>query len=160
MNPLSLPVQTMTSRDLADLVELRHDNVRRTIETLATKGVIALPQSEEVPNVGPGPKTVSVYRVGKRDSYVIVAQLSPEFTARLVDRWQELESRAAPVPALNMRDPKQVIAAALQLIEVNGELQAKVETLAVKVEAMLAAGAEYSVSRLALRASAAHSSLS
>jgi phage antirepressor YoqD-like protein len=29
---------------------------------------------------------------GKRDSYVVVAQLSPEFTARLVDRWQELEA--------------------------------------------------------------------
>ncbi|WP_433703745.1 hypothetical protein [Paraburkholderia sacchari] len=30
------------------------------------------------------------YRVCKRDSYVFVAQLSPEFTARLVDHWQEL----------------------------------------------------------------------
>ena len=28
--------------------------------------------------------------VGKRDSYVIVAQLSTEFLARLVDRWPEL----------------------------------------------------------------------
>ncbi len=35
------------------------------------------------------------YRVGKRDSYVIVAQLSPEFTARLVDRWQELEKQVS-----------------------------------------------------------------
>jgi hypothetical protein len=33
--------------------------------------------------------------VGKRDSYVIVAQLSPEFTARLVDRWQELEQQVS-----------------------------------------------------------------
>lgn len=31
------------------------------------------------------------YLISKRDSYIIVAQLSPEFTARLVDRWQELE---------------------------------------------------------------------
>ncbi|TBL45867.1 phage regulatory protein/antirepressor Ant, partial [Klebsiella oxytoca] len=33
-----------------------------------------------------------------RDSYVIVAQLSPEFTARLVDRWQELESKQSLIP--------------------------------------------------------------
>jgi len=33
--------------------------------------------------------------VGGRDSYVVVAQLSPEFTAWLVDRWQELEAELA-----------------------------------------------------------------
>jgi phage regulator Rha-like protein len=33
--------------------------------------------------------------VNKRDSYVVVAQLCPEFTARLVDRWQELEAQAS-----------------------------------------------------------------
>jgi len=90
---------TMSSREIADLVEKRHDNVLRTIEGLAARGAITPPQSEEVPNDGPGPKTIRQYRVGKRDSYVIVAQLSPEFTARLVDRWQELEL-AAPAPAL------------------------------------------------------------
>lgn len=93
---------TMTSRDIAELVELRHDNVKRTIETLADRGVITLPQSEEVRNPGPGPKTIAVYRVGKRDSYVIVAQLSPEFTARLVDRWQELEEGVAPSHAFQV----------------------------------------------------------
>ena len=36
------------------------------------------------------------YSIGKRDSYVIVAQLSPQFTAALVDRWQELEAQSAP----------------------------------------------------------------
>ncbi|EFD2953112.1 DNA-binding protein [Escherichia coli] len=30
---------------------------------------------------------------GKRDSIIVVAQLSPEFTARLVDRWRELEEQ-------------------------------------------------------------------
>ncbi len=80
---------TMTSLEIAELVEKRHDNVKRTIETLANSGVIELPQFEEVKNhLG---QTVSVYLVDKRSSYIVVAQLSPEFTARLVDRWQELE---------------------------------------------------------------------
>ncbi|MFJ1253830.1 hypothetical protein [Cupriavidus sp. CuC1] len=58
--------------------------LKRTIETLAERGVIRLPQIEEVSNPGPfGPKTIAEYRVSKRDSYVIVAQLSPEFTAHL-----------------------------------------------------------------------------
>lgn len=63
--------------------------MKRTIERLADRVVIQLPPLEEVKNhLG---QTVEEYRIGKRDSYVIVAQLSPESTARLVDRWQELE---------------------------------------------------------------------
>ena len=85
---------TMSSREIADLVEKRHDNVLRTVETLVTRGAITLPQFEEVLSAGPGPRAVGQYRIGKRDSYVVVAQLSPEFTARLVDRWQELEAQA------------------------------------------------------------------
>lgn len=84
---------TMSSREIADLVGLRHDNVKRTIESLAKSKVIQLPQIEEVKNHRR--QTVTAYRFGKRDSYVIVAQLSPAFTARLVDRWQELEEQAA-----------------------------------------------------------------
>jgi phage antirepressor YoqD-like protein len=37
------------------------------------------------------------YFVSKRDSYVIVAQMSPAFTAALVDRWQELEEQQKPI---------------------------------------------------------------
>lgn len=82
---------TMSSREIADLVEKRHDNVKRTIETLIGRGVISHPQIEDGQKSANG-TAEKIYRIGKRDSYVIVAQLSPEFTARLVDRWQELES--------------------------------------------------------------------
>ena len=100
---------TMSSREIADPVEKRHDNVLRTIESLLARGTISLPQLEEMSNDGPGPKMIGQYRIGKRDSYVIVAQLSPEFTARLVDRWQDLEAAA---PALAV---PQSFAAALRL---------------------------------------------
>ncbi|SDR52806.1 Rha family transcriptional regulator [Paraburkholderia tuberum] len=88
---------TMSSREIAELVESRHDKVKQSIERLAERGVIQLPPMGEVKNhLG---QTVAEYRICKRDSYVIVAQLSPEFTARLVDRWQELENSVA-VPAV------------------------------------------------------------
>lgn len=93
---------TMTSREMADLVEKRHDSVKRTIEALAARGAIGAPQSVEYLDSLNRP--AHEYKVGKRDSYVIVAQLSPEFTARLVDRWQELEAGAvAALP--NFNDP-------------------------------------------------------
>jgi phage regulator Rha-like protein len=93
MNELILAnkVKTMTSLEIAELVEKRHDNVKRTIETLASGGVIELPQIEEIPTAT---KPVKVCLLDKRSSLIVVAQLSPEFTARVVDRWQELEAQA------------------------------------------------------------------
>ncbi len=86
---------TMTSREIADLVESRHDSVKLCIDRLVSKGVISRPPMVDGNKAANG-IIEAQYLVCKRDSYVIVAQLSPEFTARLVDRWQELES-ALPV---------------------------------------------------------------
>lgn len=111
----------MTSQEIAELVDKRHDSVKRTIETLANQGVIAFPQIEEKPPTGGRPGTVYVFagEKGKRDSIVVVAQLSPEFTARLVDRWQELESGAAVLP--------QTLPEALRLAADLAERKAKAE---------------------------------
>ncbi|EGT9724679.1 DNA-binding protein [Salmonella enterica] len=83
---------SMTSIEIAELVGKRHDNVKRTIETLILRHVITSPQIEEKPTAG-RPTTYYLFEGerGKRDSIIIVAQLCPEFTARLVDRWRELE---------------------------------------------------------------------
>ncbi|EFO0655373.1 DNA-binding protein [Escherichia coli] len=90
---------SMTSIEIAELVGKRHDNVKRTIETLAKGGVIVRPQIEvfeKINNLGLR-RSVEAYvfegEQGKRDSIIVVAQLSPEFTARLVDRWRELEEQ-------------------------------------------------------------------
>ncbi|MGE8505158.1 MAG: Rha family transcriptional regulator [Pseudomonas sp.] len=85
---------TMSSREIAELLGCRHDSVKRTIDTLADKGLVTFTQTVEK---GRG-RPVTLYHVGKRDSYVIVAQLSPDFTAKLVDRWQELEAQVAATP--------------------------------------------------------------
>ena len=95
--------KTMSSLEIAELVESNHADVRRSIERLAAKvdgkgkektPVITLPPLAEVSNTGFGPRTISVYHLCKRDSLIVVAQLYPEFTARIVDRWQELEAQA------------------------------------------------------------------
>jgi phage regulator Rha-like protein len=93
----------MSSREIAELVDSRHDKVKQSIERLAERGVITLPPLGEYLDVLGRP--AKHYLVGKRDSYVVVAQLSPEFTARLVDRWQELEARQA-APAMDTDEDK------------------------------------------------------
>lgn len=99
MNALALIAQTMTSREITELVQSRHDKVKQSIERLAASGVIQLPPLREVKNhLG---QMVGEYHMGKRDCLVIVAQLSPIFLAVVVDRWQELEDKAAStLPAL------------------------------------------------------------
>lgn len=93
MNQLMVgsPQQTMTSREIADLVESRHADVciciERLIRSQAIGGYAAMPYTH--PQNG---QEYYEYHVRQRDSYVVVAQLSPQFTARLVDRWQELEA--------------------------------------------------------------------
>jgi phage regulator Rha-like protein len=84
---------TMSSREIAELLEKRHDDVKRSVKRLAERGVIVQPPTadEQDTDALGRKRTTSVYRLEKRDSYVVVAQLSPEFTARLVDRWDELE---------------------------------------------------------------------
>ncbi|EHR5159005.1 Rha family transcriptional regulator [Escherichia coli] len=90
---------SMTSVEIAELVGSQHSDVKRSIERLVAKNIIRKPPmavSEKINNLG--------FKVqyehylfegeqGKRDSIIVVAQLCPEFTARLVDRWRELEEQ-------------------------------------------------------------------
>lgn len=77
ITPSTSPL-TMSSLEIAELVNSRHDKVKQSIERLVDRGVI------DQPPVGDGPKSANqmitkIYNLGKRDSYVVVAQLSPEF---------------------------------------------------------------------------------
>lgn len=133
-------VVTMSSLDIATLVGSRHDKVKQSIERLSERGVIALPPMGEKATAG---RPVAFYvfegEQGKRDSIVVVAQLSPEFTARLVDRWQELEKQIAspafdPIAALN--DTEFLRGTLLTYSEKVIALEHKVEEMKPDVEAL------------------------
>lgn len=121
---------------IAELVGKRHDNVKRTIETLAKNGVIRLPQievSERINNLGFNVQYehyVFEGEQGKRDSIVVVAQLSPEFTARLVDRWRELEEAAVNIP----KTLPEALRLAADLAEQKMQLENQLAIAAPKVE--------------------------
>lgn len=90
--------QSMTSQQIAELVETRHSLVKQSIERLVAKGSISQPplvNGIKAANGVTPTHYVFTGEQGKRDSYVVVAQLSPEFTAALVDRWQELEQQVS-----------------------------------------------------------------
>jgi phage antirepressor YoqD-like protein len=119
--------RTMSSREIAQLVESRHSDVCTTIDRLVKRGAIsgyaAMPYTH--PQNG---RQYSEYQVNKRDSYVVVAQLSPEFTARLVDRWQELENQTSVPQSL-----PEALRLAADMAEQNAALEQKVQADAPKV---------------------------
>lgn len=85
--------QTMSSREIAELTKKEHRNIVPVIEQLIDGGVL----KNSRPNYYVHPQNKQQYLeyfADKRDSLVIVARLSPEFTAAVIDRWQELENKS------------------------------------------------------------------
>lgn len=88
----------MNSLEIAELTGSDHKDIKRSIYRLIKKGIIQNSPMAKVENkqsLSPN-RFSDVYvfegEQGKRDSIIVVAQNCPEFTARLVDRWQELEN--------------------------------------------------------------------
>ncbi|EEU5784267.1 DNA-binding protein [Escherichia coli] len=126
----------MTSIEIAELVGSRHDKVKQSIERLAVRGVIRNPPMvvfEKINNLGLlcGVEAyVFEGEQGKRDSIIVVAQLSPEFTARLVDRWRELEGATAKIP----QTFSEALRLAADLEDQKAELEKQLALAAPKVE--------------------------
>jgi len=90
--------EVMSSLEIAKLAETTNAEVKRVANILISQGLISHPQIEEGVRM-PNGRIESVYHFGERDSYVVMAQVSPRFTARLVDRWRALEAdKHAPAP--------------------------------------------------------------
>jgi phage antirepressor YoqD-like protein len=83
-------ILTMSSREIATITGKLHKNVTAVILSLHDAQLLTAEiQPSTFEHRG---NTYTEYNLNKRDSILLVARLSPEFTAALVDRWQELES--------------------------------------------------------------------
>lgn len=125
--------QTMSSREIAELLGKQHSNIKISAERLASAGVIGTLAAQEFTHNG---NQYTEYLLNKRDSLILVAQNCPEFTARIVDRWQELEAQATqPLNPANF-SRLQLIELAMQAEQERIESEQKRAALEVKVEAM------------------------
>lgn len=135
MNILTQSTDTkMTSQQIADLVGSRHDTVKKSIERMIGRGVISKPPMADGIKAANGVAT-QVYifsgEQGRLDSIIVVAQLSPEFTAALVKRWDELEKGAAQPTAPAIELPKDYLSALKALVSSEEEKQVIGEQLAI-----------------------------
>ncbi|MEB0170044.1 Rha family transcriptional regulator [Pseudomonas sp. CCC4.4] len=138
--PLNLPTRfafqpnvsrTMSSREIANVTGKRHDNVMQVIRALAADQILT-PESQESSFEHKG-NTYACWDLSKRDSLVLVARLSPEFTASVVDRWMELEGQAIQPRELSTMDILQI---AMESEKARLLLTIQVEAQAVKIHSM------------------------
>ena len=96
--------KTMSSREMAELCKKRHDNTLLIIRDLENRGLLENSRPQYYTHAQNGQQYIE-YISDKRDSLVIVARLSPEFMAAVIDRWQELEQQvSASQPVMAMPD--------------------------------------------------------
>lgn len=130
---------TMSSLEISELTGSRHDSVKRSIERLANSGIIAQPPMvvEQFIDANGQKRYVDVLvfsgEAGKRDSIVVVARISPAFTARIVDRWIELESKPTAPALPNFSNPAEAARAWADQVEENLHKQMRLEAQAPKV---------------------------
>ncbi|MBV4500399.1 Rha family transcriptional regulator [Pseudomonas shirazensis] len=85
--------RTMSSREIAELVEARHNDVVATIERLFAKNLLR--SSRKSRREATGGRPIEVYDLIERDTHLVIAGYSDEHRAKVIDRWQELESQVA-----------------------------------------------------------------
>lgn len=123
---------SMTCKDMSVLFDKRHSNVKRTIKTLASRGIIELPQNEII-KTATKPVEIFVFKgnQGKRDSLIVAAQISPEFTASIVDRWiyleNEVKSLTEQLEAIQRKDNNDALAGSFHGYGLNQRKQNKKE---------------------------------
>jgi phage antirepressor YoqD-like protein len=128
---------TMSSREIADLCETRHNQVVETIVRLFEKGVLR--ESRKTTRTHQptgGGRPTEVYDLTKRDTLVVVSGYNDELRARIIDRWQELEARPAINPVAMLNDPAAMRGILLSYTEKVLELQGRVEEMEPQVQAL------------------------
>lgn len=86
---------TMCSRDIADLTGKRHDHVIADINKMIEWLGDTCPDfSGELPDTYGRPQ--KVYFLPKRETLILVSGYNIDLRAKIIDRWQELESQQKP----------------------------------------------------------------
>src|SRR5471030_3522291 len=122
-------VVTMSSREIAALVQSKHSDVKRSAERLVVGGILSAPLAHTPYLHEQNGQEYQEYWFNKRDSLVLVAQLYPQFTAAVIDRWQKLEEQTQVPQSL-----PEALRLAADLAEQKQVLESQLAQAAPKVE--------------------------
>lgn len=136
LTPTAATPLTMSSREIADLVDARHNDVVATIERLFSKGLLR--SSRKSRREATGGRPIEVYDLCERDTHLVVAGYSDEHRARVIDRWQELErQRSLPSVPQSFAQALRLAAEQQEQIEMQQAALAAARPKVVYADAML-----------------------
>ena len=121
----------MSSREIAELMEKRHDHVLRDIKSLIDQGAICAPSFGEtsigVPGPNGGTRKTPVYLLDFDATMTLITGYDAKRRAMIIKRWRELETGAA-TPAFQIPQTlPEALRLAADLAEQNGTLQKQIE---------------------------------
>lgn len=130
-------VQTMSSREIAELTGKRHDNVMRDIREMLGQlyGEGGVLKFEDTYRHAQNGQTYPVFRLPKRECLILVSGYDVHLRAKIIDRWQELEARERADPMQMLNDPAAMRGLLLTYSEKVLAQQEQIETMTPKVEA-------------------------
>lgn len=128
LSPVAVPL-TMSSREIAWYVGTQHDSVLKTIRQLIERGVVF---GNETPYTHPqNQQTYPEFLLDYRNTMVVVSGYSAEVRAKIIDRWQALESKQASPAQLTRMD---ILKLAMASEQARIEAEAQLALAAPKVE--------------------------
>ena len=129
--------QTMSSREIAELCDRRHDNVMRDIRDMLTQlyGKDAALKFEGS-YIGQDGSTRPCFNLPKRETLILVSGYNIPVRAKIIDRWQELEAAQRPDPMVALSDPATMRALLLGYTEKVIALEGRVSELQPKAVAL------------------------
>ena len=129
--------QTMSSREIAELCDKRHDHVMRDIRDMLVQlhGENDLPKFGGVYRGGNG-EDRPCFNLPKRETLILVSGYNLGMRAKIIDRWQELEAGQKIDPQVALSDPASLRTLLLANVEKVLALQGEVEEMRPQVQAL------------------------
>ncbi|CAB4132025.1 Bacteriophage regulatory protein, Rha family [uncultured Caudovirales phage] len=88
-------LQTMTLKEITDLLCVRHNDAMRIVEKMIENHEFgtATKISYQLAKGNGATQTIETYSLNKRQSIAVSARLNTSLLMRIIDRWQELENK-------------------------------------------------------------------
>lgn len=125
---------TMTTREVAELTGKRHDHVMRDACAMLMElhGEEGVPRFEDTWVNGQNGQTYPMYRLPKRETLILISGYNLKMRARIIDRWQELEASATPIP----QTLSEALRLAADLADAKANVESKLAIAAPKADAL------------------------